>query len=302
MSYLFTRMESVQAGVRRIAKEQIADGIDKIADETISAGEAIHQVRKTCKKLRGLIRLVRPSLGGTYKRENRRFRDIARTLSDLRDAETVIETFDWILDLSGEDSRKQLTTVRDALVKRKKAVWGSSDSARSLLEDAGHAMAAAASDVDDWKLSDGDFDAIRGGLSKTYRRARSALDTVRKHSGVRTDENHEWRKRVKYHWYHLRLLGDVWPAISEPWTTEAHRLSRLLGAEHDCAVLREVVTGELLPDIEKGAASDLLRMISQRRDSLVDESIAVGTRLCAERPKALVRRMNAYWTAWRDGG
>ena len=179
-------------------------------------------------------------------------------------------------------------------------MWGSSDSARSLLEDAGHAMAA--SDVDEWKLSDGDFDAIRGGLSKTYRRARSALGTVRKHAGVRTDENHEWRKRVKYHWYHLRLLGNLWPVIFEPWAEEAHRLSRLLGAEHDCAVLREVVTGELLPAIDKGAASDLLRMISERRDSLVDESILVGTRLFAERPKALVRRTEAYWAAWRDGG
>jgi hypothetical protein len=107
---------------------------------------------------------------------------------------------------------------------------------------------------------------------------------------------------VKYHWYHLRLLGNLWPVIFEPWSEEAHRLSRLLGAEHDCAVLSEVVTGELLPDIDKGAASDLLRMISERRDSLVDESIVVGTRLFAERPKALVRRMEAYWAAWRDGG
>jgi hypothetical protein len=26
---------------------------------------------------------------------------------------------------------------------------------------------------------------------------------------------HEWRKRVKYHWYHLGLLRELWPASME---------------------------------------------------------------------------------------
>ena len=46
----------------------------------------VHDVRKRCKKVRGLLRLVRPGLGPDYRRANADVRDAARELSSLRDA------------------------------------------------------------------------------------------------------------------------------------------------------------------------------------------------------------------------
>ena len=78
MAYRFSVTDrSVQAGVRRIACEQIDKAIAEIENTELPLDETIFQIRKRCKKIRGLLRLVRPSFDG-YARENAIFRDAAR--------------------------------------------------------------------------------------------------------------------------------------------------------------------------------------------------------------------------------
>ena len=87
MSYYFQQSDtSVERGVRRIAVEQIDKAISEIQEPDVT--EAVHNVRKRCKKLRALIRIVRYAFDD-YKAENASFRDAARSLAVLRDAEIV---------------------------------------------------------------------------------------------------------------------------------------------------------------------------------------------------------------------
>ncbi len=79
--------KSVQAGLRRIADEQIGRALGEIDDDDLDFAEKVHQVRKRCKKLRGLIRLVRPAFDD-YSAENGAFRDAAQMLSGVRDTRT----------------------------------------------------------------------------------------------------------------------------------------------------------------------------------------------------------------------
>lgn len=64
-----------------------------------------------------------------------------------------------------------------------------------------------------WRLEECGFPAIEPGLVRTYRRARKALRTA--YATPTPEHFHEWRKRVNYHWYHLRLLCELWPASME---------------------------------------------------------------------------------------
>jgi len=84
MSYPFHADERIATGVCRIALRKIEKAIGEIDDAELNRDETIHQVRKRCKMLRGLIRLARPSMEKTYQIENNAFRDAARTLSDIR--------------------------------------------------------------------------------------------------------------------------------------------------------------------------------------------------------------------------
>ena len=48
-------------------------------------------------------------------------------------------------------------------------------------------------------------------------------------SGATPEIFHDWRKRVKDHWYHSRLLQGFWPAGIRPHRKAVKELSELLG-------------------------------------------------------------------------
>ena len=69
------------------------------------SGEAVHEARKDLKKLRSALKLVRPVLGEkAYRRENERFRDVARELSDVRDAQVRAETVEGLAQRFPDDA------------------------------------------------------------------------------------------------------------------------------------------------------------------------------------------------------
>ncbi len=94
MSYRFQEHETVPDGVKRIALEQI----DKALELTTAGSKAgknldkaIHDTRVSCKKLRGLLRLVRFGLDDeTFKSENVYYRDVNRSLSSVRQIDRAI--------------------------------------------------------------------------------------------------------------------------------------------------------------------------------------------------------------------
>ena len=58
MGYRFKRKESVQHGLRRIARECIDAAIEAMRHS--HRGDAIHCVRKDIKKLRAMLRMAQP--------------------------------------------------------------------------------------------------------------------------------------------------------------------------------------------------------------------------------------------------
>jgi CHAD domain-containing protein len=78
---------------------------------------------------------------------------------------------------------------------------------------------------------------------------------------------HEWRKRSKDVWYHMRILKSLWPEMMDALVDESHRLSDLLGSDHDLAVL----TDTLLTDragFKADQISEIIGLIDERRPRL----------------------------------
>lgn len=94
MAYRVKREQTVKAaGIVNIAKSQLDKAMEEIDDEELDRHEAVHQVRQHCKKLRGLIRPIRPAFSD-YRKEDVFFRDAAGELSSVCDTQSVIECFD----------------------------------------------------------------------------------------------------------------------------------------------------------------------------------------------------------------
>ena len=109
---------------------------------------------------------------------------------------------------------------------------------------------------------------------------------------------HDWRKRVKYHRYHLELLAPLWPRQLKGRRKEVKALGDLLGEEHDLVVLEATLAGGADGSGEAGV--QLARELSTRRRAELRAAMRpLGQRLFAEPPKALARRFATYWQATR---
>ncbi|MSU90693.1 CHAD domain-containing protein [Rhodobacteraceae bacterium 2CG4] len=288
MAYRLKRKESAQKALRRIAAEQLCKGLDELRDDALGRDAAVHQVRKRCKKLRGLFRLMRGAMDpDDFDRENAHYRDTARLVAGLREAAVAMKTLDALEPAADPDQRVALLRAREALPQPDDT---GGDDAQAQLDAFAAALEAGRARLGGISLSARRFDAVAPGLRRTYARGRKEMRAARDSRAV--GDLHDWRKRVKYHWYHVRLLQNLWPEPMHARRREMSRLSDLLGDDHDLADLDAA-----LPD---DTGLDPLRgLIAGRRRSLQDAAFTLGARVYAETPKAHVARMQGYWQAWR---
>jgi len=282
--------------IRRLAAEQVDSALAETRDGALTRERAIHQARKRCKKIRAVLRLVRPSLGTHHRRDDRLFRDAARRLADARDAGVVVATYDKLLQRLGDDAAGPFAPLRELLERRRERLSEADTALEAVLARFRDDMAAARARIDRWSLDDGGFRAFSGGLKNTYAQARKLTVAARAQPSV--EGFHEWRKAVKYHWYHVRLLTPLWPVEMRARSEALHTLSELLGEEHDLAVLRAALAAETEhAEAAQALLPGLVELLEQRREELQGEARALGQRLFAEKPKHLAYRLRAYWRA-----
>ncbi|WP_424932895.1 CHAD domain-containing protein [Amaricoccus macauensis] len=289
---------SLQDGVRRIALDQIRTAIAEIDDPDLDRDETVHQVRKRCKKLRGLVRLARPGFDG-YKRENARFRDAARRLSGIRDADVLIETYDKLAEhYDAEIDRQAFGQIRRRLTLQRKALLEDDHRSEELAAVRG-VLQTAAGAAENWKIGGKGFGTAFDGMKKTYARGRKAMDAARE---TRSDEAiHDWRKRVKYHRFHAELLRHVWPDVMVAHADAADTLGDLLGDHHDLAVFADALRDDPETFGDGRTVEVALTLVERRKADLEAEAFALGARIFAEKPKRLVKRWKAYAKAGSTG-
>ncbi|QDT63985.1 CHAD domain-containing protein [Calycomorphotria hydatis] len=299
MAYRLRQGKSVGKSVRMVAIEQIDKAIAEIESPELDRHEVVHQVRKRCKKLRGLLRLVRPEFED-YSTENKFFRDLAGNLSYVRDAQSIIECFDALMQrFKDQVDVAAFQSIRDELESRRRNVADDQEGLNRKLDEFLVHIREAKSRVSDWEIDEKEFDAVESGLSKTYQRGRKALDEA--YDEPSPEAFHELRKRVKYHWYQQRLLRNIWPQLMKAECHETSRLADLLGDDHDLAVFRQQLLTEPDRYADEATLQALIGLIDRRRIELESEARPLADRLFAEKPKQLTGRLSKYWKVWRRG-
>lgn len=298
MAFCLLSDETVEEGIKRIVSEEIGHAIKEIDSPRLKPAEVIHEVRKHCKKIRGVLRLVRPQFDKTYQFENVWFRDTAKGLAELRDAEAIIETYDALLDnFSDQIDRRAYAPMRRALTLRQKEIFEKSGNLNQKLKMLRGRLDKAAGRVADWNLSLKDFDAIEAGLVATYRQARKTMAAA--YDDPTAENFHEWRKTAKYHDYHMRLLQELWKPLMRSLSKETNELSDLLGDDHNLDVLHKTLLKSPRPYGKKRYIQVLLGLIDRRSAELRVEANTIGARMFTEKPYAFGSRFRGYWRAWR---
>jgi CHAD domain-containing protein len=296
MAYRFERdFATVQKGVRKVAVDLMDDVISCASAKGKDVHETVHATRKACKKLRALIRLVRPVFND-YRAENAAFRDAGRKFSFLRDSGVLIETYDSLLKCyKDEIDRSKFAPIRRHMTLRQKEQAGRDD-IPDMLKEFCATMMEARKRANRWHISGDGFDSLDGGLSKSYKGARRAMSEASKEPTA--EAVHEWRKRVKDHWYHARLLCCIWPKLMKAHCEVADRLGDTLGKHHDLEVFQQRLVEE---DYGDPQVIEVLSALARRRQKVLEEeAFSIGARLLAESAASLTSRWKFYWDAWRE--
>lgn len=301
MSFALDPRPPVPDAVRDVTLERLDRVVGELAGErSPDVATAVHEARKDLKRLRSLVRLLRPGLPkDVYRREADALREVSRGLGARREADALVETVDVLRDpAAGRVPATTLDALRDALVARASAA-GSRDDAASgdgriaAVDDLARAVAAlreVRERVLDGALAVDGRTALAAGLGRSYARAHGAFAAVREEDPT-AEDLHEWRKRVKDLWYQQRLLAPAWPAVLKAAANEARDASKLLGDDHDLAELLEVLRDPAGPAAQVPADTrELVPIVEARRAALLADARAYGARLHAEKPKAFARR------------
>jgi ribosomal protein S13 len=114
----------------------------------------VHQARKRFKKILGLIRLIRFELGDKYKLENVFYRDIGRKLSNVRDAQAMIETLDILRSAEYQKlSENQFEKINARLSQRRKYIAENTAQLYETVEEVIARLKDARQRINDWTLS-----------------------------------------------------------------------------------------------------------------------------------------------------
>lgn len=298
MSYQIELEESLPEGIQRITEEQLRKAQQNLAWAADEPDKAVHDVRKCFKKIRAVLRLVRDGIGQKcYQQENACFRDAGRLLAPVRDSAVAVETSATLR------TQAAVRIISDAfepleqyLCERHHQALHQVITEEHALDTIGSAIEQAGARVPEWAntLPD-DFSILESGLERVYTRGRKAM--ARAYAAPTPEDFHEWRKCVKYLWYHSRLLRPLWPDVLGGLRKTLHQLAEYLGDVHDLANVHA-----LLAPYEDFCQDQTIReiflgFVRERRQILQAAARLPGEWIFVEKPARFSKRIAAYWNA-----
>ncbi len=290
-SYCFETMNALPEEVRRVACSELDSALEQLEGAAETFDSSIHNCRKSLKKLRALLRLVRQELGeDIYRQENRYFRDLGRALSAMRDAAVHGRVLDQTLTSAGLPV-EEFSRLRQAFSQRHHE-QGQSALHQVTLEQVEQSLRLARERVARWPLHTAGFKLLSPGLHRSYADGQKCM--LQAYAKPSPEAFHDFRKRVKDHFYQLRLIRNLWPAPFDARIEAARYLSELLGDDHDLAGLQSALE-EFSARVEPRQLESLQTAILERSRELRALAYPLGQCLYAEKPKALTRRFRRYY-------
>jgi len=292
MAFALKHRKSIGSQLARIVAKELRAAVDEVAHAS-SGGKAIHETRKRVKKIRSVLHLLRKELGDSYARLNDQVRSAARQLSAIRDADVLVATMEKVRRHHGRLVTPEIFRVADATLKKRRseayARFGPRRIAlvRTRLVHSRRVMPDRIRAVANNRT-------MRDGVRRGYRRARKAMEEA---IAARAEDVrfHTWRRRVKDHWYQMRLVEGV-DGTARRRVRQLKQLQDWLGDDHNLVVLRSVILSEPHRFGDARAVAVILGCIDEHQAALRRRAVKRGHQLFSSKPQAF-RKQISRWLA-----
>ena len=294
------RNESVSAGLRRIVDELITSAIECIRQPSTDREEDLHQVRLAIKKLRAILRLLRPLVSKTFfKRENARLRSAARRLARLRDFAVARRTLEQVTDkLASHSQDAAVQEVFESFLAQTPASSRYDEDRETALQLAARALTQTRRAFRALPLPDRGWKTIEPGLKKLYRQNRMWMKCAL--SSDKDEDFHEWRKHVKYYFYLLKMLTPMWPSRLGKTVKHLDCLQDKLGKDHDLVVLKSFLVKHLSNPKKRTPVGQIIQYLEKRSAKFRKQSVALGKILFDGKPGDWMKALRKRWEDWQS--
>ncbi len=282
MGYRIESGEAPGEGLDRIFTEQVDKLRRDLSDRDLSVPEKVRRARVRCKRIRALLALAQDAMGRrAWKKQNRWWRDLARSLSDVRDLSARIEALDAV-------KAGMQAEVSESVVARMRAWLELDRVSREAAWDVREALKRFGARLDDAPAPEleacADWDALTGRYRHGYAKAYAAM-----HEAAEGDEAqlfHEWRKKMKATGLQARLLRERFPEL-EADVNAGRELSNVLGLAQDIDVVLEALEADRSLPLSPREEAELETALVRRRGDLFREALELGGALLPGRAEAL---------------
>lgn len=287
------RSETLENALRRVLMEQLDFVALALDSEPETLGRAVHNARRTLKKIRALLRLIASGVGGRAMAEPLTdLRDAGRSMAAVRHADvivTVVRT--TIADLPASHGSASLAELERILVGERQSVFAAEGAAS--LSKAARQTDAARRVIEAWEPSTTGFDLVRAGIHDWYARGRKAREGAC--GSANAEAFHAWRKRANDVRHQAQFLSPLAPEIVVA-ANDLHRLTDLLGDANDLDHV-EAAARLHYPAAFNGE-DRAFRSLSQQRESLWSAACSVGQELFEADSDGYTSRLESHWESW----
>ncbi len=274
MPHRIEKHEDIGSALTRL----VVDDLAKARADLVEAGPPalrLYRVRQRLKRIRSVLRVLRPALGMRVSGPSGKLRDAGRLLAEARDPCAVAASARHLLtvvDANGVGLERVVAKL-DRQVERRR--YGAM--ALTEIDDLLAAVQEQISDIDE--NVDG-ADLLCRGIDRAYRRGRKAMQRATFSLG--TPDLHAWRKSVNELRHLIRISRKRLPSQVTKRAVGLKRLGNTLGLDQDHAMLAEQLA--LSPEGDP-ALMRQLSLIAEHRLALESNAFALGAKLYKQKPK-----------------
>ncbi|MBS2097037.1 CHAD domain-containing protein [Carboxylicivirga linearis] len=296
--FIIDNEEELGEGVVRVASEQLMY-IKQQARIPVGMDVSVHEIRKSFKRLRALLRLIRYDIGEElFLSENTKYKESAAKLSRLRDMHVIISYLATCFEAEElvitEESFIRFVGYLNEQKEREMKQLVENSVMDSIINQCKEQLKV----IKEYPLSNLGPHTIHNGVIHAYKRC---LDKMKAAQLNLDDEAlHQLRKKVKYLYNQMLLMEAVWPDYFITYSSSLSAASELLGNDHNLAetiVIIEEAPEQILSEEEK---QSLIKSITNERRHITDELWPLLGKIFAECSGAFAKRVKSYWLISRE--
>ena len=295
MAYEFKGRKAVGTQLARVVAKEFDRALEEVGgSQIVDRTEAVHEARRRVKKIRAVVRLLQRDLGKDHRILNRQLRTIAHQLSSLRDVDAAVEMMQSVRDRYPRLVTPSIfAAVQRGLLARKRGTVEHLHPDH-LLPRVARELRRLAKAMPRRIRRVGGYTSVRAGMLRAYRRARNAMASV----NANPDDMrfHLWRRRVKDHWYHVRLLEGL-NAHANARGRGLKRLEAWLGDDHNLVLLRATILSAPARFGDERATAIVLGCVTKHHATLRKRALKLGGRMFAGKPGVFRGSIDSWWRA-----